>query len=77
MRDLECGQCRRDLEWEEEKPGYHVAACACGRKYTELKLVKDKARLRLPLRPEEVHRETHSWEARAQIDRDYHGDVLA
>ena len=66
-----------ELEWEEEKPGYHVAACACGRKYSELRLVKSKAQRKLPEWESAVRHETHSWAVRAQIDRDYHGEIPA
>lgn len=73
MRETHCGQCRRQLEWEQEKPGYHVAECRCGRKYSELKLVRDKAQKKLPEWSSAGSHETHSWQQRERIDYDYNG----
>jgi hypothetical protein len=76
MRETHCGQCRKELEWEEETPGYHTAQCRCGRRYSLLKIIRDKAQKKLPAWAKTTCSiETHSWEQRARIDADYHGEI--
>ena len=76
MRDTHCGQCGKELEWEEETPGYHTARCQCGRRYSLLRTVIDEARRKLPAWAKKFTCSgTHSWEQRARIDVEYHGEI--
>lgn len=74
--DVYCGQCGKELQWEEIHAEYRSAACPCGRRYSELVVPQGEVSKKLPTCCVDRGNSTFSYKARLHIDFEYEGSIL-